>query len=334
MEKFIPEFGMFQHVADLIAAEKTSSTPENPRENNFNSNLVISPDKIQRDPGRASKFESFYFNGNFNSLPQFIIDPSLNTNGILIENAEFVSYEGLLSRNYSNAPGLFGAMRAVGDPATFYNQILTTDRIAVAVANSSAVNQRASDDVVEYNGAFAGVVNVGAVAAQYGQVEIFNPPGSGIIVSVDEVNTSSPVFTAVRVHNAALAVAGMAGINKNRGSASIASGLLYSGTNAAAAGTLSELLYGANLNFTIGEAYRLQEGQGVCFDCNTVNTAFTASIKWRELAMSSQTKNVQGHNNRPIYLPPKYGMYFAGNQNTSAVLVINCHYKILAKNEG
>ena len=332
-EEFNPEFGIYQQMADKLPRNgepQIAPPPENPLDEKPNVNPPFDPNKKQIDPKHVSKFDSFYFNGDFADIPAAIIDPAQNTNGIIIENAEFVSYEGLLSRDYPNAPGLFGSRLSVGDPALLYNKILKSDRIAVAVANSSAVVDRKADDVAEYNGAFTGVQTVAAVAGQFGQLQLFNPVGSGVIVSVDSVDFLAAGPFGVKVNAAALATPGAVAINKNLGSAAAAKGLLYYGTNAALQGTAAEAGYYLGNSLQEEEPYRLQEGQGLLVDVNTVNTAFTASIKWRELQKSSQTKNVQGRNNRDIYLPPGYGLYFAGNAVTSSVILINVHWKYLS----
>lgn len=330
-EEFVPQLGAWQMLQDAMPSNHERNVPGTTQNPNTEINLNPPAEKKeQRDPTRASKFESFYFNGDFAALPQWIINPALNLNGIQIENAEFVSYEGLLSRVNPYAPALFGSMIPVGDPVNLHNKMLNTDRIAVAVANANTDAARLPDDVVEFGYAFVAPFNVAALAANFSQVELFNPAVSTVNLEVDTVALAAAGILGVRATIAALATALPAGVNKKLGGGNAAQGLVYSGQNAALQGTALESINYTNGEIRFDEPYILTPGNGIAFDVGVVNTAITGALRWRELEKSTEVKNVWGKNNRTVFLPPGYGLCFAGNALASSVLIINVHYKILS----
>jgi len=137
--------------------------------------------------------------------------------------------------------------------------------------------------------AFGGV-RTPAVAAQFSSLQLFNPAGSGLILTLTEVRLSTSTASEVRIAfesatRGALALNGLFG-DSRLGITPLATGQVFFANNVALTPNQGRVKCNANVDETIiynpNGNWVIAEGTGLTFGMETANGLLQGNFLWRE----------------------------------------------------
>lgn len=177
-----------------------------------------------------------------------------------------------------------------------YDQIVVTSTVAQTVTFQVMRGQFESNKVVGEVSVISGEVarskagvafwayaSVGAVAAQFGQIELWNPVASGKRIIVEEVfpDPTTAGYVSLRDHNAAFATL-IGNAASKLGGAALSSAEIRTTNNAAAQGTLISFTKTTLGTRKFGEPIVVTPGRGLVISDLTANDALNADIQFYE----------------------------------------------------
>ena len=157
----------------------------------------------------------------------------------------------------------------------------------INLLQSDAAQFRNRDFVVNNLGAFAGWHQIGATAAEYQHVGLYNPVGSGITIFVDQLSAFGSVDSQIFIRFSATELTSFSATWRNkRANQAAGAGRLSNQSNAIQLGTTwIEFAVLASQSYTVSFAspFQLDAGQGIILQHDTVNRFLSAAFYGREV---------------------------------------------------